>query len=220
MPNKKIKAGTTNPPGARPTSPPGARPTSPPGARPTSPPGARPRSPPGAARPRSPPGAARPRSPPGAARPTSPPGAARPRSPPLFFTYSHPTAKYSTEENIPYEFKDKLIKYDNFYLQYPNGDYLRKSKRTSQLLHTTHSSSATIWYARPIGMYTRSKHKLLYELVSQDSYFTVIHLNIDGYRYSTFEYKDGFFYPYNIITQRIYYDLNNENSIRLKMIPV
>jgi hypothetical protein len=55
---------------------------------------------------------------------SSPPGAARSRSHPRVFTYSHPTAKYSQVKNIPYKFKNKLIKYDNFYLQYPNGDYL------------------------------------------------------------------------------------------------
>jgi hypothetical protein len=215
MPSKKVKAGTGSPPGvARSRSPPSAtRSRSPPSAE-------RSRSPPGAARPRSPPGAARSRSPPGAARRRSPPGAARPRSPPLTFTYSHPTAEYSTVMNIPYKFKDELIKYDNFYLQYPNGDYLRQHKRISPLSYTSNRSSATIWFARPVSMYARLYNKLLYEIISQDTHFTIVHLNIDGWRYSMFEYKDGFFYPYDVRTQRIYYDLNNENSIRLRMIPL
>jgi hypothetical protein len=64
----------------------------------------------------------------------------------------------------------------------------------SPLSYTSHCGSATIWYARPEIYTSIRNYKLLYSLVSQDSYFTIVNLTIDGYIYIiTLNIKMDFF---------------------------
>jgi hypothetical protein len=172
------------------------------------------------------------RSPPGAARSRSPPGAARSRSPPRVFTYSHPTADDSVVDNIPIRFKDKLPKYDNFYLQFAYKDdqyfdhiygnkmhyngYLYKKSKRSPLKSTHYLQNATLWFAKPHISYTRSETpRLTFTLQNQDSalpYALRTHSTkspTNSYIY--YEYKNGYFYPAR------YY--NDQEGIKYKLIP-
>lgn len=180
----------------------------------------------------TPPSSARSRSPPSAARSRSPPSAARSRSPPGVFTYSHPTADFSVVDNIPIRFKDKLPKYDNFYLQFAyeddkyddhiygnkihyNGYLYKKSKRAS--LESTHNiHNATLWFAKPYIAHADTENPILtFTLQNQDSalpYALRTHpIKTPTRSYIYYEYKNGYFYPAR------YY--NDQEGIRYKIIP-
>ncbi len=203
MPSKKVKAGTGSPPSStRSRSPPGA---------------SRSRSPPGATRSRSPPGAARSRSPPDATRSRSPPGAARSR----MFRYNNSFANYTVD--IPYRYKDKVIKYKKFILQYPNGDYIYQKDVTR--LFTQSKNVATTWFAS-IDLYEdihafehniseNTQEPIIYQLVKLDKYRRFLTINTNNLYISNFIYDidKGYFYPYDR-WEKIKYD------IPLKIIPV